>query len=141
MSLMTCWQCSTYVQDLPKEVDEGGHTNDIVKESAEGMDVITHDAGDVDARGPEELTMSSMPAISTIGKLVANVDDDDFVDMTPIAKSHRRKAPPLLSPYTQISLADMSYTDNDIDETSIMYYTQLDIINKGDRETISAYIG
>lgn len=34
--------------------------------------------------------------------------------------------------YTQISWADMSYTGNGIDEMSIVYYTSLDTIDKGD---------
>lgn len=103
-----------------------------MKEAAQGMVVIIGNAVDMDAKGFEELTAPSMPTVFTKGKSVVDVDDDDFVDKTPLAKRLRKKAPPLLNLYTQISSANISYTDNDIDEMSIVYYTSLDTINKDD---------
>lgn len=121
-------------------MDLGKTNDDIAKEAAHSMDVNLGDVGDMEARGVEEITASSMPTVSTKGKSVVDVDDDDFVDRTPLAKRYRKKAAPLLSPYTQITSADMSSAGTDIDETNIVYYTSLHSIDKGDRETISTYI-
>lgn len=63
-------------------------------ESRKGMDVIIGNVGDLDARGLEELTVPSMPTVFTKGRSVVDVDDDDFVNKTPLAKRPRKKARP-----------------------------------------------
>lgn len=90
---MTCWRCFAYVQDLPKKVDEGGNTNDIVKEAAKSMDGITGDVGDMDEKGFKELIAPSMPTDSTKAKLVVDIDNDDFMDRTPFVKRLGRRHP------------------------------------------------
>lgn len=111
-----------------------------MKEAAKGMDVITGNVGNMDGRGFKELTALFIMAISLKGKSVVDIDDDDFVDRTPLAKMLGRRHHPHLSPYTLISSIDISYTSNGIDETSIVYYTSLNTVDKGAQEMISTYI-
>lgn len=61
------------------------------KESDQGMDVISSNASDMDTRGLEELTVSFMLTVPMRGKLVVDVDDDNFVERTHLAKRTERR--------------------------------------------------